>query len=606
MPDTIDLDTLSPSDNPHLSFGTVPTSPADPKRIEQIVRSTAAKYNLDPDYMSRIAKQESGFNPFAQNKDTGASGVMQLMPDTAKNLGVSNVFNPEENIDAGVRYYKQLLDQNNGDHVKAATLYGGFKTKDPTNYLKAIQPPGNAGTTGSPVTGDVIDLDKVQPPNIGGAASPEPGNLDKLIDTLKFASYGLLGPGIGQLVNPVERQYIKENLPAIGASVGASLVPGLEEFAPELALRAPLLTRTVDALGHVAGAYLGGVGGETGQKALAGENIDIGQILRNEGPQAALQAVVEAPGVLVPAAKLAASTYKKIFKPTPEEMRLGVLDTLQNEAIPARNSEFALAARKDTVNNQINDLIDSHTSQPGLVPPHYQPAQGLVPPGQPGATINLRDVTKRVGDEMTNLMGKKTLPADFKEEVQNYVQDFYNQQVGYRNGENIDLRTANDLKRDLREVWNPGVSDTRNGPQIRKALYRALDKEMEAKLPALKPLQDRLWNLINAEDAVKRAAVKTGSSMLNWGVARPLAMGALGAGAGMYTLHNPYQAAAIGVGAGLLSDPRNYARMFLMMKNNPELFKQLTAIGPRTAIQPGEENPVVNLKNAMQEYGGNQ
>jgi soluble lytic murein transglycosylase-like protein len=65
---------------------------------------------------------ESGFNPRAVSK-VGARGLMQLMPRTAKFLGVKDSFKPDHNIDAGVRYFKQLLDQFDGKIKLALAAY---------------------------------------------------------------------------------------------------------------------------------------------------------------------------------------------------------------------------------------------------------------------------------------------------------------------------------------------------------------------------------------------------------------------------------------------------------------------------------------------------
>ncbi len=82
------------------------------EKYQQLVVDKAKQYGVDPELALRIVKQESGFNPNAVSR-VGAGGLMQLMPGTAKDLGLSEQdrFDPEKNVDAGMRYLsKQIKD----------------------------------------------------------------------------------------------------------------------------------------------------------------------------------------------------------------------------------------------------------------------------------------------------------------------------------------------------------------------------------------------------------------------------------------------------------------------------------------------------------------
>jgi soluble lytic murein transglycosylase-like protein len=82
----------------------------------------AKSYEVDPALVRAIIMAESSYNPRAVSKK-GAKGLMQLMPKTAEYLGVEDSFNPEHNIDAGVRYFKKLLGQFNGNVKLALAAY---------------------------------------------------------------------------------------------------------------------------------------------------------------------------------------------------------------------------------------------------------------------------------------------------------------------------------------------------------------------------------------------------------------------------------------------------------------------------------------------------
>ena len=87
-----------------------------------IIIQTSSRHQVDPAIVKAIIMAESGFNPRAISK-AGAKGLMQLMPNTAKALGVEDAFNPQQNISGGVRYFKQLLNRFNGDIELALAAY---------------------------------------------------------------------------------------------------------------------------------------------------------------------------------------------------------------------------------------------------------------------------------------------------------------------------------------------------------------------------------------------------------------------------------------------------------------------------------------------------
>lgn len=115
---------------------------------EDLINEAAKKYNLSGTIIKAVIKAESSFNPDAVSK-SGAIGLMQLMPDTAKGLGIHDPFNPKQNIDGGVRYLKSMLKEFNGNLEYALAAYnagpgsvkkyGGVPPFDETqDYVKKI------------------------------------------------------------------------------------------------------------------------------------------------------------------------------------------------------------------------------------------------------------------------------------------------------------------------------------------------------------------------------------------------------------------------------------------------------------------------------------
>jgi soluble lytic murein transglycosylase len=123
-------------------------SSANPRRYEHIVNKISQKYNIKPSLVNAVIKAESNWDAAAISKK-GAIGLMQLMPETAQDMAVKNPYNPEENIEGGIKYLKLLLDRYNGDLKLTLAAYnagpetvGRFKGIPPISetrqYVKRV------------------------------------------------------------------------------------------------------------------------------------------------------------------------------------------------------------------------------------------------------------------------------------------------------------------------------------------------------------------------------------------------------------------------------------------------------------------------------------
>ncbi|WP_305953883.1 lytic transglycosylase domain-containing protein [Paenibacillus sp. FSL A5-0031] len=107
---------------PNLSFSSQGVSNSSPSAYDELIQQASAKYGVDSSLIQAVIKTESGFNADAQS-GSGAKGLMQLMDGTARGLGVSNSFDPAQNIDGGTKYLSMLLNKYNGHEQVALAAY---------------------------------------------------------------------------------------------------------------------------------------------------------------------------------------------------------------------------------------------------------------------------------------------------------------------------------------------------------------------------------------------------------------------------------------------------------------------------------------------------
>ena len=124
------------------------TTTGNPK-YDELIKQSAARNGIDPNLIVAVMRQESGFNLRARSYK-GASGLMQLMPGTARRFGVENIYDPAENIEGGAKYLRFLLDTFNGDvnlvlagynAGENAVIRSGYQVpryRETQNYVKSI------------------------------------------------------------------------------------------------------------------------------------------------------------------------------------------------------------------------------------------------------------------------------------------------------------------------------------------------------------------------------------------------------------------------------------------------------------------------------------
>ncbi len=113
---------------PEDVFTPIPATAAPQPLYRDLVQASAKKYNVDADLITSVIAVESNFDPKAVSRKN-AHGLMQLLPETAAQLGVKNIDDPAENIDAGTRYLRDLLQKYNNDVALALAAYNAGPDK---------------------------------------------------------------------------------------------------------------------------------------------------------------------------------------------------------------------------------------------------------------------------------------------------------------------------------------------------------------------------------------------------------------------------------------------------------------------------------------------
>ena len=162
-----------------------------PAEIRTLVDSIANRHGVDPDLVAAMMKTESSYDRWAVSPK-GAMGLMQLIPETGKRFGVRDFFDPQQNIEGGVKYMRFLLDKFNGNIDLSLAAYNAGENlvarlgriphiEETQNYVKKIRGMYTKGSALAPVLEAVV-------------AEPSTGGIFRTVDERGVVRFSNIGP----------------------------------------------------------------------------------------------------------------------------------------------------------------------------------------------------------------------------------------------------------------------------------------------------------------------------------------------------------------------------------------------------------------------------
>jgi soluble lytic murein transglycosylase-like protein len=180
-----------------LSYSTSIATPEVPASLLTLIDTISANYGVDPGLVRAVIKTESNFNRWAVS-NKGALGLMQLIPSTGRRYGVRDFFDPQQNIDGGVRYLRFLLEKFNGDLDLSLAAYNAGENlvqrtgripsiPETTNYVRKIR--AIYKKKSAPVAAPMGS-----PAMMTATSEPEPPKLYKMVDARGVVHFSNIEP----------------------------------------------------------------------------------------------------------------------------------------------------------------------------------------------------------------------------------------------------------------------------------------------------------------------------------------------------------------------------------------------------------------------------
>lgn len=201
----------------------------DPFEVAPLIDAAASKYDIPADRLRAVVQTESNFDPDAQSP-AGAQGLMQLMPATAKDLGVTDPFDPAQNVDAGAKYLRAQYDRfGNWDDAHAAYNFG------PANVANGKPLPAETRQYIDKINSQVDDAPSLEKVDGDPFAKADGAPTLEKVDGNPFDSSDLSGKSTDQLVKELADMPLAER----AARIAAGLPVGAFETAVQMAAQIP-------------------------------------------------------------------------------------------------------------------------------------------------------------------------------------------------------------------------------------------------------------------------------------------------------------------------------------------------------------------------------
>lgn len=484
----------------------------DRMNIDGLVANAAHQYGVDPDLIHKVIQAESNYNPQATSK-AGAQGLMQLMPQTAQEMGITNAYDPAQNINGGVKYLSSMLKRYGGDTAKALAAYNAGPGN--VDSGKAFSFPETKAYV-EHILG--INPQQAPQPTQPTAQQPTKPDLGAQWDAMNPSTpktdsgWSSWLPSVGGVVGSIAGSFL--DAPTAGAAIGGAAGQGYKSLIDNWsqipgAIKDVLVNKYNEEKQYAQNLAKGNLSGSGPSATDQGFTQGAHQGLLQGGIEAGKQALLEKAGqaIAAPINAVGTSLVKKAFSPTADMLAKNpniVSDLIDAGINPNAAGESSAQASANTAraaaDNAVNQVANGKTTFLGT------PSGVSIP----AKRVGIGEITDAL---INNPYGQKSVLDNILEQAEqtpslNRVGSYIDNVVK-DNAPSLNLPDTLALRRREGNLASKVFEGAYENPSLESQLHAATEQGarngLEIRVPNLANLNDVTQNKMQILEAVQNA-----------------------------------------------------------------------------------------------------